>query len=81
MMDRDGANLAKALPSRALVVREPETGSPRDKRPLADFLAQLIACDLRLPAYRTARMTEPRRAASAYGSRAGAPAGILDCVI
>ena len=38
-----------------------------EERPLACFLAQLIACERRLPAYRPARMAEPSLAASRYG--------------
>jgi hypothetical protein len=57
-------------PSRALVVLERQESAGHE-RPLSGFLAQLIACDRRLPAYRSARLAEPERAISAYGSQPG----------
>lgn len=49
-----------------------------DDRPLTDFLAQLIACDRRLPAYRTARKAEPTSAAAAYAGTVPASSSSLD---
>ncbi len=50
---------------RALIVVKPRPDAESD-RPAADFLAQLIACDRRLPAYRAVRRTDPNVAATAY---------------
>lgn len=53
---------------RALTVRH-MTGSER--RPMAGFVAQLIACDRKLAQFRRARREDPTSAASAYGAGAG----------
>ena len=67
---------------RALTVVASTPASPhRDERPLSDFLAQLIACDRRLPAYRVARQAPPDRAALAYEGRPGLRAASLDCCV
>ena len=59
---------AAAIPqSRALVVVAPKPSARSDERPQADFLAQLIACNRRLPAYRSARNAPPSVATNAYG--------------
>lgn len=48
------------------------------ERPRAGFLAQLIANDRRLPAYRTARLAEPTAAIGSYASIADVPVRVID---
>ena len=68
----EATSASNASRSRALVVVErPRWAVSGHDRPQADFVAQLIACDRRLPAYRSARLAEPERAISAYGSQPG----------
>ena len=50
---------------RALVIVNPCPVLDAD-RPAADFVAQLIACERRLPAYRNVRRADPVAAATAY---------------
>ena len=77
--DADQARTAK--PSRALTVVAAARSSRGEERPSAGFLAQLIACYRRVPAYRAARNAEPARAASAYAGQRGSAAPRLDCLI
>lgn len=63
---------------RALVVVGRPARSRPEERPLAGFLAQLIACERRLPAYRPARTADPEIAASRYRIPDRAPAVRLD---
>lgn len=56
---------------RALTVRPGPAESRSADRPLAAFLAQLIACKRRLPPFRRACRAEPAVARSSYG--AGGP--------
>ena len=49
------------------------------RRPMAGFVAQLIACDRRLAQFRRARREEPTHAASAYG--AGVERGVAHLAI
>lgn len=52
---------------RALTVRpRPEDG----RRPMAGFVAQLIACDGRMAQFRRARREDPSSAVTAYGAGA-----------
>ena len=66
------ASTAETPPSRALaVVRDPSgPDGQQGPRPLAGFLAQLIACEVRLPPYRERRRAGAREAACGYGERA-----------
>ena len=53
---------------RALTVLRPR---PQDgRRPMAGFVAQLIACDGRMAQFRRARRENPSSAATAYGTGA-----------
>lgn len=57
---------SSAPPSRALLVLD-RPGSVRDEeRPLAGFVAQLIACRRGLPAFRTAGRERPAVARESY---------------
>lgn len=71
-MSEQGTSIQGHGRSRALTLYRPAPGggAPGHERPEAPFLAQLIACDRRLPAYRSARMAEPQVAALAYGEAA-----------
>jgi hypothetical protein len=55
---------------RALMVIAPAQCSPM-KRPEAAFVTQLIACERRIGAYRTARRAAPTDAAGFYAARLG----------
>lgn len=67
--------------SRALTIVG-EARKPRsEERSSACFLAQLIACDRRIPTYRVARNAEPVRVLSAYAGQPGSLAARLDCLI
>jgi hypothetical protein len=55
---------------RALMVIAPAQSSPM-KRPEAAFVTQLIACERRIGAYRTARRAAPTDAAGLYAARLG----------
>ncbi len=57
--------------SRALVVTRAPEPTRGAERPEAVFLAQLIACERRLPAYRLARKASPDAATSAYAQLSG----------
>lgn len=70
-----------ALPSRALTVIAQAKDPRGEERPASDFLAQLIACHRRVPAYRAARKADPALAVSAYAGRRGPVAPRLDCLI
>jgi hypothetical protein len=70
-----------AASSRALTVVAPLTSGRGDERPASDFLAQLIACNRRVPAYRAARKADPARAVSAYAEQPGSAAPRLNCLI
>lgn len=50
---------------RALTVRP---GPASERRPMAGFVAQLIACDRKLAQFRRARRDDPTSAATAYGA-------------
>jgi hypothetical protein len=78
----EGTSVGNASRSRALVVIEgpPPFMSGHD-RPHADFVAQLIACDRRLPAYRQSRKAAPDDAANAYGRTAAPLHARLDCLV
>ena len=67
--------------SRALVVVDSDGPSRGTERPEAVFLAQLIACDRRLPAYRQARKASPDAATSAYSRPSGPAPARLDCLV
>ena len=71
----------EAAPSRALTAVAPAGNWRGEERPSAGFLAQLIACDRRVPAYRAARNAEPARAVSAYAGQPGWAAPRVDCLI
>ena len=83
MTDQHRAEATLDCPSRSLVVvaaAEPISGGA--DRPDAEFLAQLIACKRRLPAYRVARRASPDRAASAYATApAGPEATVLNRIV
>lgn len=81
MADQHRADATTAVPrSRALSVVETSRLGGED-RPEAVFLAQLIACEQRLPAYRHARKAEPSAAKLAYAGQASASRARLDCLI
>lgn len=66
-MADDHAFQDAASDCRALTVRpRGEDG----RRPMADFVAQLIACDRRMAQFRRARREDPTSAATAYGAGA-----------
>jgi hypothetical protein len=44
-------------------------------RPLAGFIAQLLACRNGVPAYRARRRAEPETAAASYGAPRAVPPG------
>ena len=67
--------------SRALVVLENRRMTSGEDRPEAVFLTQLIACEQRLPAYRSARKAEPSAATVAYARQAGFSPARLNCLI
>lgn len=56
---------------RAVALAQPRPTLRIEDRPSAEFLAQLIACDRRLPAYRKARNAEPGAATTAYRAPTG----------
>jgi hypothetical protein len=60
----------KQEPSRALVPVEPEGEAARSgaARPLATFIAQMLACRARLPDFRVHRRAEAPDAAALYGA-------------
>jgi hypothetical protein len=68
---------APAPESRALVAVDPparsETSLVIRHRPLATFVAQLIATDQQLPQTRERRRAEPEQALAAYAAQAIAP--------
>lgn len=66
---RDGTAAPTDGGSRALVVISPRIAGSRDDRREAGFVAQLIACALRLPAYRRAGRIAPAGAAGRYEAR------------
>ena len=58
--------------SRALVTTQaPRVAPGGDDRPMAGFVAQLIACHRRFPAYRKAGRADPGEATRIYGGEAG----------
>ncbi|NNM71002.1 hypothetical protein [Enterovirga aerilata] len=67
--------------SRALVPLATPRPPHGSDRPEAYFLAQLIACERRLPAYRQARSAAPETATSAYARRSEPAQARLDCLI
>lgn len=66
---RDPA-LPGAEPSRALVRVSPPPRKETTHLPGAGFLAQLIACDQKMPQTRERRRAEPQEAVIAYGRAA-----------
>ena len=72
-----------ASPSRALVVIAEQRADASCSRPMAGFVAQLIACNRRLPAFRRSGRAEPGLATGVYGrERAAVEAtGRLDLLI
>jgi hypothetical protein len=63
-------------PSRALVNVSPTARHEPTHRPGAAFLAQLIACDRKMPQMRERRRAEPQEAAAVYAQgNSIAPAG------
>lgn len=80
MMDQDEAANTQ-VPCRALAVIEPRHDGRGDERPASEFLAQLIACQRRLPAYRAARKADPGPASSAYSRRLDPEPLRLDCCV
>jgi hypothetical protein len=56
--------------SRALVPVSAEQGLRRERsgRPLATFVAQVIACDARVPDFRQHRRAQPSAATALYGA-------------
>ena len=82
MTDQHKAEPVTSPPQgRALAVVGPRRPNPAAERPEAVFLAQLIACERRLPAYRQARNAEPEAASAAYSRLPGAEPARLDRVI
>lgn len=61
-------------------IRRDSSSHPAE-RPRAGFVAQLIANDRRLPAYRTARLAEPGAATVSYARIAGSPVRVVDCMV
>ncbi|MDB5592059.1 hypothetical protein [Enterovirga sp.] len=73
---------ARSSDCRDLVVVGASPAERHDKRPLAGFITQLIACRSRVPAFRRAGRAEPSAARHSYGQQAGWPArGLLDLVV
>lgn len=73
-----GHDVASRPECRALVPVDPSASHRGSERPQADFVAQLIACKRRAPAYRQARMAEPAAAASAYSTAIARSPVMLD---
>ena len=67
-------------PVRALVALRDERVPAPDglTRPLATFLTQLLACQIRMAQFRRRRRMQPRSAAELYRVRAAPPASRLD---
>jgi hypothetical protein len=67
--EQDGVH-RKREDSRALVaVEQHGTGASREAvRPLATFIAQMLACRARLPDFRLHRRAQPTVAAAHYGA-------------
>jgi hypothetical protein len=65
----------KQEPSRALVPVEPEGEAARSGavRPLATFIAQMLACRARLPDFRLNRRAPPTEAAAHYEAAPAVP--------
>ena len=64
--DRGAAGESRAL----VVIDHPDAAREDGGRPLAQFVAQLIACRRGLAPFRKARRAEPGSARLAYGPRA-----------
>ena len=77
--DRAAEAQPAAPASRALVAVDPPVRTDTllmiRSRPLATFLAQLIATDQQLPQTRERRRAEPGQAVAAYAARTPAPRG------
>jgi hypothetical protein len=76
-MDVDRSDQAKQRhPSRALVARTDERAlvPGARPRPLATFIAQLLACQTRMAQFRNRRRAPPPDAAARYRGPASAPA-------
>jgi hypothetical protein len=67
--------------SHALVVVEGSSPERPADRPDAEFLAQLIACKRRLPAYRQARRANPDAATHAYAPPPGPRPALLNRLV
>ncbi|MDB5511390.1 MAG: hypothetical protein JWR08_873 [Enterovirga sp.] len=76
--DGSAATTPEGRTGRAVALVQPRPTTRPDERPSAEFLAQLIACERRLPAYRKARNAEPGAATSAYRALPGRPSTGLD---
>lgn len=66
---------------RALTVVTRSAPALHDERPLAGFVAQLIACRGRLPAYRRAGRAEPAAARQSYARVPAQHARRFDLVV
>jgi hypothetical protein len=69
--DRRDPTPARAAQSRALVKLSRTARTETTHLPGAGFLAQLIACDQKMPQTRERRRADPQEAAIAYGRAAG----------
>ena len=73
---------ATAGPSRALVVMAEPRAEASCSRPMAGFVAQLIACKRHLPEYRRSVRAEPGLATGIYGRERDVEAiGRLDLLV
>lgn len=77
MPDQQTERLAPIARDHAVTVVAQCVRDRVEERPQVEFLAQLIACDRRLPAYRAARQAKPAAASLAYVAISpGSPAGL-----
>ena len=73
-------DFTQATECRALVaVAQPRTRPA--ERPMAGFVTQLIACERRIGAYRTARRATSGDAIASYAGRSAAQNGALQLVV
>jgi hypothetical protein len=74
-MHRDLSHIPdQSQPSRALVaLTDGALASPCRARPLAGFIAQLLACQARVAEFRTRRRGQPQEAAALYGGTRAVP--------
>jgi hypothetical protein len=71
--ERQGID-GKREPSRALVAMADARGFPAAyARPLATFIAQVLACGAKVPDFRQRRRAQPQAATAAYAAAPGAP--------